>query len=274
MGMKTALVLLSISGLFLTILLCDSNAASCKSTGHFIMILRVLSCTVHTVFYAEVNCQCTPVGSNNEMKSTAAAVRTPRIYLNTAYPATCSGTVERWRLCFYRPAAHEDGDKYRLTLAVYRRNNTQYEIVESSLRTITSTFPLQSSDFSCQYINLNTADQFNIETGDIIGACIFEPVLPRIERMDIVSEANGHSLMQINDNNIRCGWKSIPLTISNSQLATAGSRLLHLSATITSKFCVYIFPVDAIVVHLDPIHIFLPLLLLQLQCPQLNNLHQ
>ena len=184
------------------------------------------------MFYAEVNCQCTTIGSNNETEFTAAAVGTPSIYLNTAQPASCNGTVERWRLCFYKPATHEMGDRYRLTLAVYHRTSSQYEIVGSSLRTITVDFPMQSNNFACQYIDLNTADQFNIETGDIVGACVFEPTRSSRERMDIVSEANGHSLMQINDNSIRCGWLSIPRTISHSQLLTLGSRLLHLSAII------------------------------------------
>ena len=194
---------------------------------------RALPCTVHTVFYAKVNCQCTPVGSNNEAEFTAAAVSTPSIYLNTAHPATCSGTVERWRLCFYRPATHEDGDRYRLTMAVYRINNTQYERVESSLRTITRDFPAQSSNFSCQYIDLNTADQFNIETGDIVGACIFVPTQASRERMDIVSEANGYSLMH---NMVRCGYRSTPPMISSSQLSVVDSKLMHLSAIIAGTF--------------------------------------
>ena len=187
------------------------------------------------MLYAEVNCQCTPVGSNNEIEFTAAAVRTPSIYLNTEYPAPCNGTVERWRLCFYRPATHDEGDRYRLTLAVYRRMGTRYEIVGSSLRTITRNFLAQSSNFSCRYINLNAADQFDIQAGDIVGACVYEPSQDARERMDIVSEANGYTLMQ---NNVRlpCGYNSTPSTIPSNQLSTVDSRLLHLSAIIAGMF--------------------------------------
>ena len=187
------------------------------------------------MFYAEVSCQCTPVGSNNEAESTAAAVRTPSIYLNTAHPATCSGTVERWQFCFYRPDTHNESDRYRLTMAVYRRNNIRYELVESSLRTITRDFPAQSSNFSCQYLDLNMADRFNIETDDIVGACIFVPTQASRERMDIVSEENGYSLMQ-NNVRIRCGYRSMPTMISSSQFSMVDSKLMHLSAIIAGIY--------------------------------------
>ena len=182
---------------------------------------------------AEVNCQaqqCSPFGSDNETEFTAAAVTTPSIFLNTNYSAPCSGTVERWKLCFYRPDTHEDGDRYRVTLAVYRSMGTGYERVGSSRRTFTVDFPTQLSSFSCQNIDLNNAQQFTIEADDIVGACVFNPSQNNRERMDIVSEANGYSLMQINT---RCGYNSIPRTISSSQLSTVDSRLLHLSAIVT-----------------------------------------
>jgi hypothetical protein len=189
------------------------------------------------VLGVEVNCQsqCSPgIGSNNETEFTAATVTTPSIFLNTDYPATCSGTLERWRLCFYLPDTHEDGDRYRLTLAVYRPmgsgNSTQYERVESSLLTITARiFPTQSSDFSCRDIDLDTDEQFNIETGDIVGVCVFNPTQDAREPMDIVSEANGYSLMQ-NSVSLPCRYNTIPSVISSSQLSRVESRLLHLSA--------------------------------------------
>ena len=188
------------------------------------------------MLYAEVNGQCTPIGSNNETKFTAAAVTTPTIYLNTDYPAPCSGTVSRWRYCFYRPVTHGAEDKYRLTLAVYRRMVTQYKIVESSQCTFTVDFPTQSNGFTCQYLDLSMSrnGQFDIEAGDIVGACIFNPSQGDRERMDIVSEANGYSLMRLPSNTF-CGYNSIPRTISSSQLLIVNSRLLHLSATITSR---------------------------------------
>ena len=79
---------------------------------------------------------------------------------------------------------------------------TRYEIVGSSLRTITVDVPTQPSNFSCQYINLATADQFDIEAGGIVGACVYEPSQNAREQMDIASEVNGYTLLQVNDTSI------------------------------------------------------------------------
>ena len=198
-------------------------------------------------FCVEVNCQsqCSPVGSNIETELTAAAVTPPSVYLNVDYPARCSGTVERWEFCFYRPATHQEDDSYRLTFAVYRGtgsgSNTQYEIVGSSLRTITSQFGEESSNFLCQFLNLTNASdnwlQFNIEAGDIIGACIFDPTNPSIEPMDAISAASGYSLMQDTQSvGTPCGFRQMPSTIPRSRLLTVNSRLLHLSAIVAGMF--------------------------------------
>ena len=196
-------------------------------------------------FCVEVNCQsqCSPVGPNNEMEFTAAAVTPPSVYLNVDYPARCSGTVERWEFCFYRPATHKQNDSYRLTFAVYRGNgsgnNTRYEIVGSSLHTITRRFGVESSNFSCQFLDRNVGNlrQFNIEAGDIIGACIFDPTNPSIEPMDAISAASGYSLMQDTQSvGTPCGFRQMPSTIPRSRLLTVNSRLLHLSAIVAGMF--------------------------------------
>ena len=134
---------------------------------------------------------------------------------------------------------HDDGDRYRLALAVYRPkdsgNSTQYEIVEASLRTITRRLPAQSSSFVCQNINLETENQFDIEVGDIVGVCIFNPTDGTIEPMHIVSEADGYSLLQ-NNVPVQCSFNSVSsVNISSSQLSRVESRLLHLSAGMFTK---------------------------------------
>jgi hypothetical protein len=109
-------------------------------------------------------------------------------------------------------------------------NSTQYEIVESSLRTITRRFPAQPSNFVCRNINLEIDNQFDIEVGDIVGVCIFNPTENNREPMDIVSEANGYSLLH-NNVPIQCSFNPISsVNISSSQLSRVESRLLHLSA--------------------------------------------
>lgn len=188
------------------------------------------------VLHMKVNCQCSPVGTRNETRSTA--VRDHRLYLNTADPAPCSGTIQRWRFCFYRPVAIVGSDRYRVTLAVYRRmgsgNSTRYEIVRSSRRTITRNDP-SSGNFWCRNDN---APDFNIKAEDIVGACIYEPPAGNRKQMDIVSEANGYSLMQMSIEN-QCGDNLMPSTILSSQLSTVDSRILHLYATIASMFTLH-----------------------------------
>ena len=198
------------------------------------------------MLYVEVNCQAqcsSGIGSNSETELTAAPVTTTSFFLNTDYPAPCSGTVERWRFCFYRPATHKNGDRYRLALAVYRPigsgNSTQYEIVEASLRTITRRFPANStSNFICLNLNLQATNRsFDIEVGDITGVCIFNPTdsTVTIEPMHIISEANGYSLLQ-NKIPVQCSFNSVSsVNISSSQLSRVESRLLHLSTGMFTK---------------------------------------
>ena len=191
-------------------------------------------------FCQKVDSQCGPIGTNNETAFTA--VRRLRFYLNTAYPAPCSGTVTRWRHCYYRPDT--TGNRYWVTWAVYRRmgsgNATNYVMVDSSLRTVSrrnNQIP-NSGGFWCR--NQNIANDFNIEAGDVVAACIYDPVdsngLVR-KQLDIIGQVRGYSLMQMSDVS-SCGSSSMPSVISSSQLSTVDSNLLHLYATITSMFCV------------------------------------
>ena len=193
------------------------------------------SCTVLCV---EVNCQCSPIGTNNELEFTA--VREHRLYLNTQYPAPCGGTIEIMNHCYYRPASVRSNERYRATWAVYRKmgsgNNISYVMVTSSLHTLSrrgDRSPLNSNDgdFWCRNINVN---DFRIEAGDIVGACIYEPSQSDREQLDIVGRANGFSLMQMSSGN-QCDDNMMPSTILHSQLETVASRILHLYAIITSR---------------------------------------
>ena len=155
---------------------------------------------------------------------------------------------------------------------------SNYVIVESSRRAIQRRIP-ESGDFWCRNLNLNM-NAFDIEAGDLVGACIYDLPQTNRKQMDIVGQANGYSLMQMSaGSQIECGDNSMPSSISSSQLSTIDSRILHLYATITSILIYYtpyiqchVFPVDLQSFYY--IQTFqLPLLLL-LQCPQLSKQHQ
>ena len=198
------------------------------------------------MLHVEVNCQCRPIGTNNDTEFTA--VRDHRFYLNTAHPAPCSGNIIRWRYCYYRPATN--GERFRVTWAVYRRmgsgNDTHYIRVGSSLRTVGrrgDQIPsANEGNFWCREVNVRT--DFQTEVGDIVGACIYDPQdNNRVRKqLDIVGQANGYSLIQMNDVS-DCSDNSMPSNISSSQLSTIDSRILHLYATITSMFISYVYNV-------------------------------
>ena len=187
----------------------------------------------------DVNTQCSPIGTNNQTRFTA--VTNHGFYLNTAYPAPCSGTVQKWRYCRYQPS-DTNGNNYRATLAVYRRvgsgDEVRYERVSSVFTASMGRRQIRSQRFSCH--NLNVPD-FTIEAGDYVGACIYDPIdNDRVRRqLDIVGQTSGYSLMQMNDVS-ECGDNSMPSNISSSLLSTVNSRILHLYATITglSKTCI------------------------------------
>ena len=95
---------------------------------------------------------------------------------------------------------------------------------------------MNNGDFSCDSETLNPPAFINIEAGDVIGACVFNPDGGR-RRLNLVGNAIGYSLMQTADVS-GCSLTSVPSLISSSQLSDRDSRILHLYANITSMiFC-------------------------------------
>ena len=187
----------------------------------------------------EMNCQvCTPIGTNNQRRFTA--VRDSRFYLNTAHPAPCGGTINRWRYCYYRPSNTNDRD-YRATFAVYRIVGTgdsiSYKRVSNVFTVSRNRNQIRSRAFRCINFNVNG---FTIEAGDFVAACVYDPAdTNQVRRqLDIVGGTTGYSLMQMSDVS-QCGDNSLPSNISNSQLSIVNSSILHLYATITSMFIIH-----------------------------------
>ena len=74
---------------------------------------------------------------------------------------------------------------------------------------------------------------FDIEAGDVLGACVFNPSGGPNHRLLIVGEASGYSLMEMNSTG--CSLDAMPSNVSTSDLSNVNSRLLHVYANITSK---------------------------------------
>ena len=201
--------------------------------------LSFLIC-VFTVCH-EVNSLCSsPIGTDNETEFTA--VRDHSFYLNTAHPAPCSGTITGWRYCYYRPSVlNETVTVYRTSMAIYRRmldedsGSYTYERV-SSVFSITEDINSHESSFMCDILDVT---DFTIEAGDVVGACIFDPIdsdLRLRNQLDIVGQASGHSLLKMNDvSACASGLNRLPSTISNNMLSAIDSRVLHVYADIISK---------------------------------------
>ena len=173
-----------------------------------------------------------------------------RFYLNTANPAPCTGNITSWRVCYYGP-----GDStsllflrsYLSVYAVYRRmgsgSNERY-IRVSEMFTATVVTPavalggtadavVQQNEFTC--FDDFTDSTVMVQTGDIVGACVFRP--PDFDenvssrQLDVVGETNGESLEEMSDVS-GCDRDAIPSNIQTSDLSTRNSRRLHIYANI------------------------------------------
>ena len=105
---------------------------------------------------------------------------------------------------------------------------------------ISSTFTadrvvLGQNPISSGYDELDIGSEaVEVQRGDVIGACIFDPENLQIlihSQLDVVGEASGYSLLEMNDIS-ECGFGAVPSRISASNLREQTSRILHLYADI------------------------------------------
>ena len=79
---------------------------------------------------------CSPIGNKDETAATPS--RDQGFYLNTAYPAPCTGNITSWRVCYYGPNIVAELSSYWATYAVYRRmgsdDDVRYERVSEMFR--------------------------------------------------------------------------------------------------------------------------------------------
>jgi hypothetical protein len=73
-----------------------------------------------------------------------------------------------------------------------------------------------------------------IQRGDVVGACIFDPEDGRFfihSQLDVVGEGSNHSLLETNDVS-ECDYDAVPYQVLASNLREQTSRILHLYAEI------------------------------------------
>lgn len=229
MKQSTVFILLHIAGkIYVQLRFC--------AVFHIKIVIPLQVIVFHKVVNSQSQPQCPrPIGTNVETQFTAARDR--RFYLNTDHPAPCSGTIDRFNYCYYQPTGTiRNSYRYHTVVAVYRRmtyNNGSiyYQRISSSFNINRSGNQVRGiQDYDCHNMNVNN---FEIEAGDVVGVCIFDPNNVDRERrqLDVVGEARDYSLMQMNDVS-GCERRTLPSRVLESQLSVINSRILHLYATI------------------------------------------
>ena len=171
-----------------------------------------------------------------------------RFYLDVNNPASCTGTITSWTVCYYG-STQLRFSSYWATYAVYRRNVTaggdeRYERVSGILSAVRSaqfvSDPLgtdgriQDGGFMC-YVDRTSDSPLTIQTGDIIGACVFDPRdaggFSR-RQLDVVGQVSGESLLEVGLSNNLCTLNVIPPMILRDDLENRNNRRLHIYANI------------------------------------------
>ena len=187
------------------------------------------------VFFQEVSCQCPggQIGTNNE--TNFGASRAKRLYLNTAAPAPCSGTITEGRICYYKPSNLNTGKTYSAIVAVYRLTNLRDSSVQYNRISDVFNINLTGAEISATSGNFicTTLDHpdFDVEAGDVVGACIFDPS-GGTKQLDLVGNTNDYSLMEMSSSG--CSPTDIPSPVLSSQLSVISGKILHIYANITS----------------------------------------
>lgn len=177
--------------------------------------------TVFQVIYTQT-LNCGTIGNSNAR--TLFTPGTPlraSFYLNTDNPATCSGTVTEWTICYYQDQSDSDGLR-GAQFAVYRQNQTGtgYTRVSSQFSALKDTDSDSSSLFHCYTLQVNSNQLAEVLEGDVIGACIPRASENLVPLNIVGSGAPNTSLMEEGD----CSFNRLPISV-DPQVARAGLTL-------------------------------------------------
>ena len=156
-------------------------------------------------------------------------------YLGFARPASCSGIINYFSYCYYRPEVAAQA--YVFTFAIYRESssvNGVYDNVSSVFiaeRTSSDvTTDLVSGNFAC--VNLTVNDPVPVNVGDVLGACISDPP-GNVRQLDIVGKRQDGvgNLRMWRAGASDCTADSVPSSVIPQPEMTQ-RNLLHLYANI------------------------------------------
>ena len=197
------------------------------------MISIQLSVDVHSsdiqgILGQSSQCSNPIIGTNDETPYDRNT--TQRLYLNLNSSAGCIGTISSYRYCYYQPSVVEN--RYNAVVAVYRLMNNVYQPLDGTEFTIeVRTVPLPGTLVCGNTDDLGTSVQ--LQLGDVVGACIFDPGMQR-EQLNLVGQsANGSTLYSAS--NSGCARNTLPPAVSVQDLSPLTSTILHLSAIISKS---------------------------------------
>ena len=168
-------------------------------------------------------------------------------YLDIDNEATCNGTITNWTVCYYGTDLRSGS--YWATYAVYRRgsgvNSGSFERVSETFRALRATLgtpdPFDiidgtiSEGFNC-YTDVDSIDAgpspLTIQAGDIIGACVVNPLGGSLRELNIVGEASEESLMGADLDCTENAIPTIPAIIQQIDLQPQSDRRLHIYANV------------------------------------------
>ena len=144
--------------------------------------------------------------------------------------------------CYYGPDEHHSGtDLYQATVAIYRPMNGRYTRL-SNTTTISKRTPSNSIQpvddtlllgFNCDSYNLSTG--INVQVGDVIGTCIFDPG-SRNRKLLLVAESasDGYSMLYLNERDAGCSVDVLPNVVTNLEMDRR-RKVLHVYAYISKS---------------------------------------
>ena len=104
----------------------------------------------------------------NNLTPIASSTRNGFI-VNTANVAQCPGNATTWNMCYYSSTTDQSSTVY---LGVYRSGNNQYTLVSGSPSDHTIPKPQPSPTYSCINFPIPQSQQFMVQMGDVIAACV------------------------------------------------------------------------------------------------------
>ena len=91
------------------------------------------------------------------------------LIVNTANVAQCPGNATTWNMCYYSSTTDQSSTVY---IGVYRSGNNQYALVPGSPSNYTISKPQSSPTYSCINFSIPLSQQFMVQMGDVIAACV------------------------------------------------------------------------------------------------------